>query len=199
MKKRKLSLDERDDEPEEEDEEAKEMTISSAVESTCGLTQCLARLIEDYTVEYKAGDWCVVEQPVPYKRYKLGVMKKIVMDRLRRVWQVQVHECGRDNPVQRASYTDAVRLEIEAMETIGGYAPRYTGLNPWMLDRQNATFIAIVNVYTHKARVPYRWLYPVMINVDCALHRINQIPKRFLRIVASGSRETMEEMFRRIE
>ena len=190
MKKRKLSLDERDDEPEEEDEEAKEMTISSAVGSTCGLIPCLARLIEEYAVEYNAGDWCLVEQPVPYKRYKLGVIKKIVMDRKRRVWQVRVHECGRDDAVQRASYTDDVRWSIEAMETIEGYAPRYTGLNPWMIEQPNGIFLAIVNVYTHTARVPYRWLYEVMINVPS---------QRFLRIVASGSRDKMEEMVRSIE
>jgi hypothetical protein len=131
MKKRKLSLDERDDEPEEEDEEAKEMTISSAVGSTCGLIPCLARLIEEYAVEYNAGDWCLVEQPVPYKRYKLGVIKKIVMDQEGRVWV-------------------------------------------WI-------FLG----------VPFRRLFPTMIDVE------NN--KRFLRIVASGSRDKMEEMFRSIE
>ena len=189
MKKRKLSLDESDHEPEEEDEEAKEMTISSAVGSTCGLIPCLARLIEEYD-HVNAGDWCLVEQPVPYKRYKLGVIKKIVMDRNRRVSQVIVHECGRYDAVQRASYTDDVRWSIEAMETIEGYAPRYTGLNPWMIEQPNGIFIAIVNVYTHTARVPYRWLYEVMINVPS---------QRFLRIVASGSRDKMEEMVRSIE
>ena len=153
MKKRKLSLDESDHEPEEEDEEAKEMTISSAVGSTCGLIPCLARLIEEYD-HVNAGDWCLVEQPVPYKRYKLGVIKKIVMDRKRRVWV-------------------------------------------WI-------FLAIVNVYTHTARVPFRWLYPAMIDVENNQIRIDNIQnrniqKRFLRIVASGSRDKMEEMCRSIE
>jgi hypothetical protein len=152
MKKRKLSLDERDDELEEE---AKEMTISSAVGSTCGLIPCLARLIEEYavTVEYIAGDWCLVEQPVPCKRYNLGLIKKIVMDRKRRVW----------------------------------------------------VWIAILpNRWIYPARVPYIKLYPTMIDAENNQSRIDNIEKRntqkrFLRIVASGSRDKMKEMFRSID
>jgi hypothetical protein len=162
-------------------------------------------LIAEYAVLYSAGDWCLVEQPVPYKRYKLGVITHVVMDRGGWVKSVALHECGLQDPIAYSHYTSNVQLEITAMNEISGaredvilQAQRYHGENPAMAHCAKWSF---VDIYTDTGRVPFSWLSPVMIKIDYEMYtrRMKYTPLRLRRIVAAGSRERMVAMLQTTE
>ncbi len=174
------------------------MQVAAAVHKATSrqFPQEICNLVADYAIMLSAGDWCLMQQP-DIVGYKIGVITHVVQRSFGVVQEVHVHECSREVAGARHLYTLDVQVQLQLMDDQRGpmatlHAPRYNGQNPFL---PTNLVHGDVDVFTDTGRVPFRWVRPVILNMEYVL---GNVPAQALGIVASGDRVRMEAMLQRL-